>query len=116
MKTSIAIQIEPNMPNDQEAIRVVDAVIDYIKNLGKVSRMSARKLWEPVLEKDISLATLRKKYGVQDNPGFLNPILGEADDPARQCRNLVRLDLSSGRNTIIYGSAGSGKVMASVML
>ena len=90
----------------------LDAVIDYIKNLGKVSMMSARKLWEPVLEKDISLAALRKKYGVQDDPGVLNPILGEADNPARQCRNLVRLDLSSGRNTIIYGSAGSGKVMA----
>ena len=34
MKTSIAIQIEPNMPNDQEAIRVVDAVIDYIRSTG----------------------------------------------------------------------------------
>ena len=34
MKTSIAIQIEPNMPNDQEAVRVVDAVIDYIRSTG----------------------------------------------------------------------------------
>ena len=34
MKTSIAIQIEPNMPNDQEAVSVVDAVIDYIRSTG----------------------------------------------------------------------------------
>ena len=34
MKTSIAIQIEPNMQNDQEAVRVVDEVIDYIRSTG----------------------------------------------------------------------------------
>ena len=34
MRASIAIQIEPNMPNDQEAVRVVDEVIDYIKTTG----------------------------------------------------------------------------------
>ena len=34
MKTSIAIQIEPNMPTDQEAVRVVDEVIDYIRSTG----------------------------------------------------------------------------------
>ena len=34
MKASIAIQIEPNMPNDREAVRVVDEVIDYIRSTG----------------------------------------------------------------------------------
>lgn len=34
MKTSIAIQIEPNMATDAETVRVVDAVIDYIRSTG----------------------------------------------------------------------------------
>lgn len=34
MKASVAIQIEPNMPTSDEAIRVVDEVIDYIRGTG----------------------------------------------------------------------------------
>lgn len=34
MKTSIAIQIEPNQQDDREAIRIVDEVIDYIRSTG----------------------------------------------------------------------------------
>lgn len=34
MKTSIAIQIEPNQQDDCEAVRIVDAVIDYIRSTG----------------------------------------------------------------------------------
>ncbi|MCD8256115.1 MAG: thiamine-binding protein [Oscillospiraceae bacterium] len=34
MKASIAIQIEPNQQDDREAIRIVDAVIDYIRSTG----------------------------------------------------------------------------------
>lgn len=34
MKASIAIQIEPNQQDDRETIRIVDAVIDYIRSTG----------------------------------------------------------------------------------
>lgn len=34
MKASIAIQIEPNLPDDYEAVKVVDKVIDYIRSTG----------------------------------------------------------------------------------
>lgn len=34
MKASIAIQILPNMQDDKETVRVVDAVIDYIASTG----------------------------------------------------------------------------------
>ena len=34
MKTSIAIQIEPNCQDDYEAVRIVDEVIDYIRSPG----------------------------------------------------------------------------------
>ena len=34
MKASVAIQVLPEVPNDDELIRVVDEVIDYIKSTG----------------------------------------------------------------------------------
>lgn len=34
MKASVAIQVLPAMENDDELVRVVDAVIDYIKTTG----------------------------------------------------------------------------------
>lgn len=34
MRASIAIQIEPNQQSDQEAVRIVDEVIDYIRSTG----------------------------------------------------------------------------------
>ncbi|MGI6029548.1 MAG: thiamine-binding protein [Candidatus Heteroscillospira sp.] len=34
MKASIAIQIEPNIADSKETIRVVDEVIDYIRSTG----------------------------------------------------------------------------------
>lgn len=34
MQASVAIQVEPRMSTDEETIRVVDEVIDYIKSTG----------------------------------------------------------------------------------
>lgn len=34
MKASVAIQVDPRMETDEETIRVVDEVIDYIKGTG----------------------------------------------------------------------------------
>ncbi len=34
MQASVAIQVLPQVPNDEELIRVVDAVIAYIKSTG----------------------------------------------------------------------------------
>lgn len=34
MKASVAIQVEPKLQDPQEVIRVVDAVIDYIRSTG----------------------------------------------------------------------------------
>lgn len=34
MKASVAIQVLPEAPNDEELIRIVDEVIDYIRSTG----------------------------------------------------------------------------------
>ena len=87
------------------------AVAAYITELARRENICIRSLWQPVLEERIPLSDLRKRYAVDTDPWILEPILGELDDPANQRRALVRMDLSAGKNTIVYGGTGSGKVM-----
>ena len=90
----------------------VEAVMEYIARIAARENRSVRPLWLPILEKTIPLAALREKYGVSDEPWVLEPVLGEMDDPANQRRMLLRVPVSDGKNAIIYGGIGSGKVMA----
>lgn len=90
----------------------LQAVTDHLSMLATKSGMHARQLWAQPLPAKIMRAELRKRYGSHDEPHVLNPLLGEMDDPARQQRMPVRVPLSGGRNTVIIGSNGSGKLMA----
>lgn len=90
----------------------LQAVVDHLGMLATKSGMHARRLWTQPLPAKISLAALREQYGGPGDPHVLNPLLGEMDDPARQRRLPVRVPLSSGRNAVIIGSTGSGKLMA----
>lgn len=89
----------------------VEAVTEYIAGVAKREGRMAKPLWQPVLEETIPLDALRVKYGANDEPWVLNPVLGELDDPANQQRALLRLPISDGKNSIIYGGIGSGKLM-----
>lgn len=90
----------------------LEAVTDYIINISKRAGLAADKLWLPALEETIRRKDLREKYSVTDEPWVLNPVLGELDDPSNQKRDLVRMDLYSGKNVIICGATGSGKIMS----
>ena len=57
----------------------------------------------------MSYSKLRKKYKVHAEKNIINPIIGEYDDPFNQLQNVLTLNLSEDGNTIIYGSADSGK-------
>lgn len=89
----------------------LDAVTDHVISLAAREGLKARALWLPPLEKKISRSALREKYTPADSAWELAPVLGELDDPAHQRRALVRIPLSGGKNTIVYGSMESGKVM-----
>ena len=88
----------------------LDAVTDYITAIGVQEEFRIRKLWLPVLEETISLASLYKKYQVQQEPWILYPVIGERDDPSTQSRQIVRINFNDGKNAIVYGAIGSGKL------
>lgn len=102
---------EITLPKRMDAQSQIDAVTDYIAALAQREGISARPLWMPVLEEKIPLDDLYRRYPVEQRPWYLHPVVGEMDDPACQRRALVRLPLSNGKNTVVYGGIGSGKLM-----
>ncbi len=102
---------EMSLKTKKAASAQLEAVTDYIISTCKRSNLKADKLWLPPLEEVIMLSDLAKKYKVTHTPWIIEPILGEYDDPSNQKRELIRIDVTSGKNTVIYGTAGSGKIM-----
>ena len=82
-------------------------VIDYLIDVAKEENIVVNQLWLDKIPELIYVDELKEKYSYVKNG--VNPIIGEFDDPANQRQGLLTLNLSSGGNVIIYGSAGSGK-------
>ena len=88
------------------------AVTRYIQELAEREQIHVRPLWVPLLEEKIPLSGLYARYPIAVEPWAPAAVLGEMDDPANQRRAPVRISLTSGKHTLIYGALGSGKAMA----
>ncbi len=84
-------------------------IIKYIVEEAKVENISIPQLWLDKIPDVIYLSDLKQKYSYINEKNNINPIIGEYDDPDNQQQNILTLPLSKEGNTIIYGSAGSGK-------
>lgn len=88
----------------------IDEVVKYLENLAKQENIRVKPLWLEPIPSLIYLEQLREKYSESKTEKFrLNPIIGEYDDPANQRQSILRMPISDGGNTVIYGIAGSGK-------
>lgn len=84
-------------------------IVNYLAELAERKNIVEKSLWlEPIPEK-IYISKLRKKYKVEAKENIINPIIGEYDDPFNQLQNVLTLNLTKDGNTLIYGSADSGK-------
>lgn len=87
----------------------LDEITHYLAKLANEENVHVKPLWlEPIADK-IFVETLRGKYSHTENKFYLNPIIGEYDDPARQRQCLLTLPLSEDGNALVYGTAGNGK-------
>ena len=102
---------ELKVQREASTVTQATAVVEYITETAKSEGVSVRPLWNPALEGMILLDSLYDHYHPQVFPWVLEPVLGELDDPERQSRDLVRIPLTDGKNTIFYGGIGSGKRM-----
>ena len=84
-------------------------IIKYIVEQAKNENISIDKLWLDRIPDVIYAEDLKQKYGYKPVTNNINPIIGEYDDPDNQTQNILTLPISKDGNTIIYGSAGSGK-------
>ena len=84
-------------------------IIKYIVEEANKEKIAINKLWLDRIPDVIYINDLEKKYNYQAIKNVINPVIGEYDDPENQVQGILTLPLSEEGNTIIYGSAGSGK-------
>ena len=86
-------------------------IVEYICNIANEKGIKEEQMWLDSIPEEIFIKDLRKKYKFKPKKNVIDPIIGEYDDPANQKQGLLTLNLSENGNTMIYGSADSGKEM-----
>ncbi len=84
-------------------------IIKYIVDEANQENIKIDKLWLDRIPDVIYIDDLKEKYKYETIKNVINPVIGEYDDPENQVQGVLTLPLSDEGNTIIYGSAGSGK-------
>ena len=84
-------------------------IVNYIVKTAREQKISIPQLWLPKIPNMIYIENLKEKYKVQSQKNDIHPIIGEYDDPDNQKQNVLTLPISREGNTIVFGSAGSGK-------
>ncbi len=84
-------------------------VVKYLHKLGERENIITNKLWLDPIPPIIYINDIKQKYNYQPTKYWLNPVIGEYDDPINQMQGLLNIDLSKKGNLLIYGIPGSGK-------
>lgn len=84
-------------------------ILKYMYKLAKDNHIKTEQLWLDNIPETIYIKDLKNKYKIKPKENVISPVIGEYDDPANQYQGIVQLDLSKNGNTIIFGSADSGK-------
>ncbi len=87
----------------------LDEITKYLRTIADEENIKIRPLWLEPIPANIYLDKVSEKYNTDSIPYVLNPVIGELDDPATQSQRVFRLPISTSGNSIIYGTAGSGK-------
>lgn len=82
-------------------------IVKTIYNIGKKNNLNPKGLWLEPIPEYVFIEDLKKKYNYKPSPYFINPVIGEYDNPSEQQQGLLNIDISN--NTMIWGQVGSGK-------
>lgn len=106
IKTLDGKESEIQAPSEGEEIT---NIIKYIVDEANKENIVIDKLWLDRIPDQIYIDDLKKKYNYKTIKNIINPVIGEYDDPENQVQGILTLPLSTDGNTVIYGSAGTGK-------
>jgi S-DNA-T family DNA segregation ATPase FtsK/SpoIIIE len=84
-------------------------IVKYLSDVAKKEHIEIKQLWLDKIPAIIYLDKLTEKYHYVHQPFNIAPVIGEFDDPFNQRQGILTLPISTDGNTIVYGSAGSGK-------
>lgn len=102
-------EIDPNEVNVKDYGDELTNIVKYIYELGKREQVKTTKLWLDAIPEVIYISNLKKKYNYTPESFYINPVIGEYDDPVNQEQGLLNVDLSREGNLVVYGVPGSGK-------
>ena len=103
-----------NVPKALSTANLGDQLTNVVKavcDVAKSQNIKTSTLWLDKIPENIYVENLKRKYEYKPVPYYINPVIGEYDNPNNQEQGLLNLDLTNGGNTLIYGATGSGKEM-----
>ncbi len=86
-------------------------ILKYLIQLSDKENVVAPQLWLDNIPENIYIESLIEKYNYVPERGKLEAIIGEYDAPSKQYQGLLKLNLDSNGNTIIYGTSGTNREM-----
>ena len=104
-----------NIKEDSDTVVIDDYgdqlvnIVNYLYKLGEKENIVTKKLWLDAIPAIIYINDIKSKYNYQPTKYWINPAIGEYDDPINQRQGLLNIDLSKKGNLLIYGIPGSGK-------
>lgn len=84
-------------------------IVKYLFELAQSENIKERQLWLESIPENIYIEDIKKKYKIKPQKNIIAPVIGEFDDPFNQRQGAYEINLTQEGNTIIYGSADSGK-------
>ena len=96
------------MPEDvtEKGTSELNAVLEYMERLAQTSHKRAPRLWLEPLPSCVTLSDLEGRYGPTDVSSLIC-VVGELDDPSRQRRMRLELDLRVLGNVALVGTPSS---------
>ena len=85
------------------------SIVKYLAELAEKNNIHEEPLWLENIPETIFLKDVKEKYNYSEEYQHINPVIGEYDDPFNQYQGILTLDITNNANTLIYGSADSGK-------
>ena len=100
---------EPKKINVEAKGEQLINIVKYLYDVAEKENIQVKQLWLDKIAEHIYLERLAKKYNYVPQRGIIHPIIGEYDDPFNQRQGVLNMRFTKDGNTLIYGSAGSGK-------
>ena len=87
------------------------AILKHIIEAAKRENLFSRKLWLDNVPDVILVDDLYDKYKEKTVSNVVDAVIGEYDDPNNQNQGLLKINLNTEGNTIVFGADGSDKEM-----